>query len=407
MKLRRAGREWKGLCPFHQEQTASFHVIPDKDFYHCFGCGAHGDVFDFVAAHEGLDFAAALERLESDVGLQSESATRRESVKADPPSARIDGRRAAAIVWSDASPARGELPERFLKHRGIDPGANGLLDVARFHPRCPTHLWAANLGPESARAHCPALIAPMLRVSGGRGERSLSLMGVHVTFLGLDGQKKAFAPWRARSGEMVTPPSRVMWGTAAQSAVPVPARPITDRIESGTSLAEILCDLIDAPGPLVVAEGLETTQSLLAKVSREAVDPRTDGQPRMGWATLSLNTLQGAAARGGPRDSLRLFDLRGATDDDGQTIGGAFTIADPGRVIVGVDADMKPTAPQWVQERPRTAPVKRALTSDERSTVCAGLASWQWRHAGAERMAVIRPPMGQDFNDMDRGTAHG
>ncbi|MGY8961828.1 MAG: CHC2 zinc finger domain-containing protein, partial [Alphaproteobacteria bacterium] len=53
VKTVRQGREVKALCPFHDERTPSFTVNEDKGFYHCFGCGAHGDVIDFVQAIEG------------------------------------------------------------------------------------------------------------------------------------------------------------------------------------------------------------------------------------------------------------------------------------------------------------------------------------------------------------------
>ena len=59
--LRHAGGDsLKGLCPFHDEKSPSFHVRPNHGLYHCFGCGAHGDVFEFVKEHENVDFRAAL-----------------------------------------------------------------------------------------------------------------------------------------------------------------------------------------------------------------------------------------------------------------------------------------------------------------------------------------------------------
>ena len=62
LDLRRAGVDsYFGLCPFHDERTASFHVRPDEKHYHCFGCQVSGDPFDFVMETEGLDFKAALE----------------------------------------------------------------------------------------------------------------------------------------------------------------------------------------------------------------------------------------------------------------------------------------------------------------------------------------------------------
>ena len=57
--LTRKGREYLGLCPFHNEKTPSFTVSDDKNFYHCFGCGAHGDVFTFLVEKEGLSFPEA------------------------------------------------------------------------------------------------------------------------------------------------------------------------------------------------------------------------------------------------------------------------------------------------------------------------------------------------------------
>jgi len=50
--LKRAGRTYKGLCPFHSEKTPSFHVDPEKGFFHCFGCNVGGDVFKFLELHE-------------------------------------------------------------------------------------------------------------------------------------------------------------------------------------------------------------------------------------------------------------------------------------------------------------------------------------------------------------------
>src|SRR5258708_6754984 len=85
-ELRRAGVDsYFGLCPFHSERTPSFHVRPDEKHYHCFGCQASGDPFDFVMQTEGLDFKGALESLAGRFGVQlqteaedPEAASRRE-----------------------------------------------------------------------------------------------------------------------------------------------------------------------------------------------------------------------------------------------------------------------------------------------------------------------------------------
>lgn len=70
IRITRAGREHKACCPFHQEKTPSFTINDDKGFYHCFGCGAHGDVIGFVMNYDKLTFMEALENLAAQAGLE-------------------------------------------------------------------------------------------------------------------------------------------------------------------------------------------------------------------------------------------------------------------------------------------------------------------------------------------------
>ncbi len=67
--LKRAGREYKACCPFHDEKTPSFWVSPDKQFYHCFGCGAHGTALGFLMEYDRLPFPEAVEDLAGRLGL--------------------------------------------------------------------------------------------------------------------------------------------------------------------------------------------------------------------------------------------------------------------------------------------------------------------------------------------------
>ena len=69
VQLKRAGREYKACCPFHDEKSPSFTVSPDKQFYHCFGCGAHGTVLGFVMEYDHLGFVEAVEDLAARAGL--------------------------------------------------------------------------------------------------------------------------------------------------------------------------------------------------------------------------------------------------------------------------------------------------------------------------------------------------
>lgn len=70
IKLTRAGREYKGCCPFHHEKTPSFYVNDQKGFYHCFGCGVHGDVIRFLTDHDNMAFMDAVEQLANQAGMQ-------------------------------------------------------------------------------------------------------------------------------------------------------------------------------------------------------------------------------------------------------------------------------------------------------------------------------------------------
>ena len=68
--LRRQGRNWVGLCPFHAEKSGSFNVRDETGRYRCFGCGAAGDVFNFVQQIEHVDFVTAVESLAAKAGVQ-------------------------------------------------------------------------------------------------------------------------------------------------------------------------------------------------------------------------------------------------------------------------------------------------------------------------------------------------
>src|SRR6516162_8771359 len=146
VKLRKAGREWKGLSPFNKERTASFFVNDQKGFYHDFSSGKHGDIFAFVMETEGLDFRQAVERIAAltDSNLpdgevpavapapaQHEAKVEREL--ADDERGR---QRRALTIWEAAGDIAGTLAARYLTARKLvlPEGVSGR--VLRFHPRC-------------------------------------------------------------------------------------------------------------------------------------------------------------------------------------------------------------------------------------------------------------------------------
>ena len=68
--LKKAGREWTACCPFHNERSPSFYVSPQKQFFHCFGCGAHGSAIKFIMDYDRLEFPDAIEELAQSAGLK-------------------------------------------------------------------------------------------------------------------------------------------------------------------------------------------------------------------------------------------------------------------------------------------------------------------------------------------------
>lgn len=123
--LRRAGNSFKALCPFHQEKTPSFHVNPQRQTFHCFGCGVGGSVFRFVMDYEHLDFPSAVRKLAARAGIPViEDRSRGADDDAQHQSRRILlGLHAAAAEWFHSNLVRKDFaaPAReYLKSRGID-----------------------------------------------------------------------------------------------------------------------------------------------------------------------------------------------------------------------------------------------------------------------------------------------
>ena len=121
VKLIRRGRELGGLCPFHHEKTPSFYVVEDKGFFHCFGCGAHGDAIGYLMRAENLDFIEAIERLAAEAGLAVPQQTPQDRERAQRQKTLLEALAAAAKfyearLWSPA----GTRAREYLAARGLD-----------------------------------------------------------------------------------------------------------------------------------------------------------------------------------------------------------------------------------------------------------------------------------------------
>ena len=120
--LKKRGREYTGLCPFHNEKTPSFTVSDDKGFFHCFGCGAHGSAIDFVMRTEGLSFPETVERLAGQAGMEVPRVSAAERARDDRRSELLAVVEAAA-GWFESQLAAGIGAEAraYVDQRGLRP----------------------------------------------------------------------------------------------------------------------------------------------------------------------------------------------------------------------------------------------------------------------------------------------
>ena len=117
VQLKKAGKEYKACCPFHDEKTPSFTVSPAKGFYHCFGCGAHGTALDFLMEYDHMDFVEAVESLAGTMGVEVPREEGQRPAKSYDALfdlvSRVERYFQAELKTSDAAVA-------YLKDRGID-----------------------------------------------------------------------------------------------------------------------------------------------------------------------------------------------------------------------------------------------------------------------------------------------
>lgn len=120
VKLVRKGREHSGLCPFHNEKTPSFTINDDKGFYHCFGCGAHGDVIKFVTETEGLSFPETVERLAEQAGLALPEYSPEDAQRSQQKKSLYDVMEAASKYFETQLVAQaGQEGQDYLNRRGL------------------------------------------------------------------------------------------------------------------------------------------------------------------------------------------------------------------------------------------------------------------------------------------------
>jgi len=201
VSLKKAGKNWKGLCPFHTERTPSFHVMQDRGIFHCFGCGRGGNAYSFMMEHEGLGFLDAVRFLAERAGIALPKPGRGGDAESDAQDTTVRANR-AALEWFRAAladDARGRAARDYLAARGISrdaietfsigcapPGWDGLL----------SHL--VRLGFEPAALERAGLVVRSER-SGGYYDRFRER--VIFPILGPTGQAIAFGGRILADGE--------------------------------------------------------------------------------------------------------------------------------------------------------------------------------------------------------------
>jgi DNA primase len=178
VKLKPVQRDWIGLCPFHGERTPSFVVY--HDHYYCYGCGANGDVINWIMRVHRLGFREAVERLTAGADHQQSVRESLAPVSPVPRSDRAMHQELARRIWVESVDAAGTLLERYFQSRGLELPSGRVAaepSVIRFHPGCPC-----------GQDRFPAMISRMDDAVSGHPS------GILRTFIKPDGSGKADVP---------------------------------------------------------------------------------------------------------------------------------------------------------------------------------------------------------------------
>jgi len=242
--LTERGGEYHGLCPFHTEKTPSFTVHDTKGFYHCFGCGAHGNVYDWLMDQQGMTFVEAVRVLESETGLDDPAAA--EKARADMERARKmraeeEARKEAKdldrakATWKDARSPEQSAVSLYLRGRGLDlPKVSPL----KCHPCLP--YWHLRKGSKDYEilGRYPAMLAA---IQGPDGR----FIGLHRTYLSLENGGKAKIPDPDNLGEFLKPKKMKgnVMGGAIRLTAPAPFMAIAEGIENALTALKAKPDL--------------------------------------------------------------------------------------------------------------------------------------------------------------------
>jgi DNA primase len=223
VKLSRASREWKGCCPFHDDHTPSFTIYADDRRFQCFGCGAQGDVIDFVMRAYSVKTREA-------IGMLDGGALRELEQQRAPAKPKGDMRRVAQRIVNESVAIEGTPAAVYLRSRGITIDLPHTLRFARLPtPKIEGNgLLAAN-GP----GPLPALVAIVTDAAG-------ELVALQRTYLTEDGRKAATTATETDRKPKVKYSLGNVVGGAIQLGAPAASMIVTEGLEDGLTLAQAL-----------------------------------------------------------------------------------------------------------------------------------------------------------------------
>lgn len=245
VELRKHGHEFVGLCPFHTERTPSFTVRPDRGFWHCFGCGRHGDAISWLMETEaGGDFALAMEILTGD-RAPSEAEIRQNKLNGERRSLERAKRQAhmasiARRIWREASsPAPSGPVARYLARRVPGMGLAEIPPTIRAHAALPVYR-PDPLDDDRSKPSGRALPAMVSALQPSAGAPGAALVAVHVTFLAesSDGWDKAPQDRRGEPGSGLVPRAKIILGP--KSGAVVRLGPAARHIDLGEGIETML-----------------------------------------------------------------------------------------------------------------------------------------------------------------------
>ncbi len=223
VKLARAGREWKGCCPFHDDHSPSFTIYADDRRFQCFGCGAQGDVIDFVMRAYNVKTREA-------IGMLDGGALRELEQQRAPAKPKADMRPVAQRIVKESVPIVGTPAAIYLRSRGITMDPPHTLRFARLAPPKieGNGLLAAN-GP----GLLPTLVAIVTDAAG-------ELVGLQRTYLTEDGRKAATTATDTDRKPKVKYSLGNVVGGSIQIGPPAASMLVTEGLEDGLTLAQAL-----------------------------------------------------------------------------------------------------------------------------------------------------------------------